>query len=544
MTKLTGLELSGNEIVDVSPLEGLINLGWLRLEENPITDLAPLRRLKAKNPDMEIDIDISVETPVISGRGAAFHVYWTLFNRGEIQRSNLDGTGVRTLFTKLSHPVDIAVDIAGGKIYWSTFLPYKIQRANLDGTNVEDIATNELLGPAHIALDVAGGKIYWTNDDTSGKDDDKIQRANLDGTNVQDLVTEDVRYLNGIALDVRRKKIYWTNLYKIQRANLDGTNVEDIFVNSASPRKFYNLFGIALDVADGKVYWGNPSKSKIQRANLDGSNVQDIVTGVEPSNIALDVADGKVYWGNPSKSKIQRANLDGSNIQDIVTGVEMAKIALGTFSQNPPPVVPVVREDVNRDGIIDLQDTTVVRANLGQTGQNDADVNGDNVVDVDDLVLVLAAIENAAAAPTARTQIQQLFATKEVQQWLTEAQLSADTSPAYLRGITMLEQILALLIPQETALFVNYPNPFNPETWIPYQLSKQADVTVSIYSVDGRLVRTLVLGHQSAGVYQSKSRAAYWDGRNNVGERVASGIYFYTFTAGNFTATRKMLIRK
>ena len=541
LTQLTELSLLYNQISGISTLEGLVNLGFLSLKENPISDFAPLRRLKSKNPDMDIDIDISVKTPVISGGDAAFHLYWTLFDHGAIQRSNLDGTSVRTLLTKLTYPVDIAVDIAGGKIYWSTFLPYKIQRANLDGSNVQDIATDKLLGLAHIALDVAGGKIYWTNDNYSGDGKgDKIQRANLDGSNVQDIVTEGLSYLNGIALDVTRKKIYWTNLYKIQRANLDGSNVQDIFVNSGG----YNLFGIALDVAGGKVYWGNSGKSKIQRANLDGSNVEDIVTGVESDSIALDVAGGKVYWGNPSKSKIQRANLDGSNVKDIVTGVVPAKIVLGIFSQNSLPAVPVVREDVNRDGVIDLQDTAVVRTNLGQTGQNDADVNGDNVVDVDDLVLVLAAIENAAAAPTARTQIQHLFTTKEVQQWLTEAQLSEDTSPAYLRGITMLEQILALLIPQETALFANYPNPFNPETWIPYQLSKPTDVTVSIYSVDGKLVRTLALGHQPAGVYQNKSRAAYWDGRNDVEERVASGVYFYTFTAGSFTATRKMLIRK
>ena len=100
------------------------------------------------------------------------------------------------------------------------------------------------------------------------------------------------------------------------------------------------------------------------------------------------------------------------------------------------------------------------------------------------------------------------------------------------------------LIPDETAMNQNYPNPFNPETWIPYQLLEPAEVTVSIYSMDGKLVRTLVLGHQPAGVYQSKSRAAYWDGRNAFGERVASGLYFYTLAAGDFTATRKMLIRK
>ena len=117
----------------------------------------------------------------------------------------------------------------------------------------------------------------------------------------------------------------------------------------------------------------------------------------------------------------------------------------------------------------------------------------------------------------------------------------------------MLQQLLAALVPQKTALLPNYPNPFNPETWIPYQLAEAADVTLTIYAVDGSLIRTLVLGHQSAGMYQNKSRAAYWDGRNEVGEPVASGVYFYTLstestrdsvTAGEFTATRKMLIRK
>ena len=99
-------------------------------------------------------------------------------------------------------------------------------------------------------------------------------------------------------------------------------------------------------------------------------------------------------------------------------------------------------------------------------------------------------------------------------------------------------------VPAETALLLNYPNPFNPETWIPYHLAEPADVTLSIYAADGKLVRTLALGYQSAGVYESKSRAAYWDGRNAFGERVASGLYLYTFTAGEFTATGRMLILK
>ncbi|MDE0468309.1 MAG: T9SS type A sorting domain-containing protein, partial [Candidatus Poribacteria bacterium] len=95
-----------------------------------------------------------------------------------------------------------------------------------------------------------------------------------------------------------------------------------------------------------------------------------------------------------------------------------------------------------------------------------------------------------------------------------------------------------------TALLANYPNPFNPETWIPYRLAKASEVVVEIFASNGQVVRRLQLGHQPAGIYQSRSRAVYWDGKNEYGEPVASGLYFYTFTAGNFTATRKMFILK
>ena len=104
-----------------------------------------------------------------------------------------------------------------------------------------------------------------------------------------------------------------------------------------------------------------------------------------------------------------------------------------------------------------------------------------------------------------------------------------------------------------TALLANYPNPFNPETWIPYRLAEAANVTLTIYDINGQVVRQLALGHQDAGIYQTRSRAAHWDGRNAFGEPVASGLYLYTLstestrdsvTAGDFTATRKMLIRK
>ena len=109
---------------------------------------------------------------------------------------------------------------------------------------------------------------------------------------------------------------------------------------------------------------------------------------------------------------------------------------------------------------------------------------------------------------------------------------------------TQAAPIVKITLPDKNALLPNYPNPFNPETWIPYQLAVPAEVTLTIYTADGKVVHTLTLGHQPVGIYESRSRAAYWDGRNDVGEPVASGVYFYTLTAGKFTATRKMLILK
>jgi hypothetical protein len=99
-----------------------------------------------------------------------------------------------------------------------------------------------------------------------------------------------------------------------------------------------------------------------------------------------------------------------------------------------------------------------------------------------------------------------------------------------------------LIIPEENQLLLNYPNPFNPDTWIPFQLAKESDVTIHIYNVSGQLVRTLEIGYKDAGLYYSRERAAHWDGKNTTGEKVASGVYFYHIKAGDFQATRKLLV--
>ena len=275
-----------------------------------------------------------------------------------------------------------------------------------------------------------------------------------------------------------------------------------------------------------------------------------LATGV-PALVSGDFEDSSLYvWdfntGEPIKT------FEGDPVRSLVFSSDSTMLASeggdGTvvlWELTAPTEPESLAADVNGDGEVNIQDLVAVAAALGQAGENDADVNGDGEVNIQDLVAVAAAIGEVAAAPAALQQQGAAHLTQEeVQHYLTQAQQADLTDATSLRGIRFLKQLLAALTPKETALLPNYPNPFNPETWIPYQLATPADVTLTIYDIQGHVVRDLDLGHQRPGMYQSKSRAAYWDGRNAVGEPVASGVYFYTFTAGDFTATRKMLILK
>ena len=212
--------------------------------------------------------------------------------------------------------------------------------------------------------------------------------------------------------------------------------------------------------------------------------------------------------------------------------------------------------DVNRDGAVNIADVVLVASNFGKTivgrVHPNPDVNGDGIVNIADLLLVVSLLSDVRAAPALHIQEMPVPTTADLQKWIHQVKnYNIQTDSLVLRpdvikkGIAVLEQLLATLAtPTETRLLANYPNPFNPETWIPYQLSESAEVTLRIYFMDGTLVRTLSLGHQPAGTYHNRSRAAYWNGQNEQGERVASGVYFYTLSAGDFTVTRKMSIRK
>ena len=204
--------------------------------------------------------------------------------------------------------------------------------------------------------------------------------------------------------------------------------------------------------------------------------------------------------------------------------------------------------DVNQDGRISILDLILVARRLGETASAnaEADVNGDGVISILDLIVIAQHMGESTAAAPSRIAIDSIEGLNPtiLQAWIERAHIEDAGSITFQEGIASLQRLLESLVPAKTTLFANYPNPFNPETWIPYQLAEPAEVSVRIYTADGKLVRTLELGHQSVGIYESRSQAAHWDGKNETGESIASGLYFYTLTAGKFIATRRMLIRK
>ena len=242
----------------------------------------------------------------------------------------------------------------------------------------------------------------------------------------------------------------------------------------------------------------------------------------------------------------ERGNDDWANVYlDLeVTPTEFTPVFAAPSERT---MSPFSISDVNVDGQVNVMDLMLVSNALEQTDLTNLrmDVDSDGIFTIADLLQVAAHLGKSIGSQTPAALVvpkQLTYATVEV--WIDQARAADDGSRVFKYGIANLQQLLTRIIPEDTALLANYPNPFNPETWIPYQLAKPAEVTVSIHSADGRLVRTLALGQLPAGAYQDKDRAAYWEGRNEQGEAVASGVYFYTLKAGEFSATKKMLIRK
>ena len=403
------------------------------------------------------------------------------------------------------------------------------------------------------------GRIYWGATHTDPNNTFtmvRLESADLDGRNHSTILTEQNVSLCDLAVDRESGKVYWVaydhvdGTMRLESADLDGRNHSTILTEQN-----VSLYDLAVDRESGKVYWvayDDTVTSRIQRADPDGGNPQTLLTKQDSfmHNLIVDDVGGRIYWvaynGATETVRLESADLDGRNPQTLASSAErISTLAVATSLTNTLP--PLKNADVNQDGNINVDDLIAVVNALAKKAEAKprADVNQDGNVTVDDLLLVIDNLNDGvnAAAP-ALGDIANTLPSARLESLLMGLRIESDGSLKYQRAIAFLEKLLTAARPEKTLLLANYPNPFNPETWIPYQLTKGGEVSITIYDIHGRVVRRLELGHRLVGVYQSKNRAVYWDGRNELGEPVASGVYFYTLTAGDFTATRKMLIRK
>ena len=508
---------------------------------------------------------------------------------GKIQRLNVDGSNFQpNLITDLESPKGLALDVSGGKVYW-TEMSGRIRRANLDGSNVENVATG-LGTPINIAI--FDNTVYWT--EKIGENSGEIRFVNLQG-NVVTRNSFTQGFPVGIALDAVENKLYWTTSNgEIGRSTLGGGDFQPNFVTGlGAPGAFVLNVETPVDVETPVVAATDavlsispspvisPAVGKQLTLNLNitaGEAVAgyQFIVRFDPTALRyVESGNGEylptgAFFVQPVVNR-DRVELAATALAGVSNGdgtlatitFEVMAVKPSTLTLSEPlfaddqgntflPRVeggeitepPELKGDVNADGVVNIQDLVLVASSFGETGENSADINADGVVNIADLVLVAGALGATAAAPSIHAESLELLTAADVREWLSQAHRLNSSYVDYQRGLLVLEQLLTALTPKESTLLPNYPNPFNPETWIPYQLATSGDVKITIYDARGIVVRRLELGYRQAGYYTNRSRAAYWDGCNGLGEHVASGLYFYHLEAEGVSLLRKMVTLK
>ena len=203
---------------------------------------------------------------------------------------------------------------------------------------------------------------------------------------------------------------------------------------------------------------------------------------------------------------------------------------------------------MNGDGTVNIFDLVIAAGSFGKTGAGImGDVNGDDAVNIFDLVIVAGNFGKSlvAAAPSMVSKIELTTEQKQhVASAIDQLESNANRSSAEEIALNVLKAILPERLPTQTQLLANYPNPFNPETWIPFKLAQDSTVTAKIYDLTGKQIRMIELGHLPAGNYVESGKAIYWDGKTETGEAVSSGTYFYQLQARDYIEIRKMVILK
>ena len=506
ISDLTGLEFASNlehltiahrSVSDLSPLAGLTRLKLLYLGHNVISDISPLAGLTNLRTLIFYGNKVSDLSP-LSGLTNLEHL--NIHNNSISDLSPLAGlTSLEYLVLHHNSISDLSPLVANTGLGDGDTIVVL-------GNPLSDISIN-----THIpALRSRGVTVHNTKLSITA-----VKRTNVGDTFTLDLIVEDVVDLAGWQIDI-----------------------------AFNPQ----VLG-AVSVTEGDFLTKNGGNTFFLQGTID--NASGTITGVN-----------QVFLGDGGVSGVGK--LLSITFEAKATGQEtlrLRNLALGSGNgDNIPyalvtnPIITVgASRDINGDGSVNISDLILVGQNLGSANPQ-SDINDDGKVNIFDLIAVAQYLGESTTsdAPAIRwnADLHSLHS-ETIRNWIDMAHTADDRSETFRQGIANLKRLLLIVgnadlrsLPNKTVLLANYPNPFNPETWIPYHLAHNADVTLTIYDTKGVIVRQFSLGYQQAGYYTDRTKAAYWDGRNNVGESVGSGVYFYQLQVEDYSTMRKMVILK
>ena len=591
LTDLTVLGLESNSITDISPVSGLTNLTELYLANNNISDILPLVENTGLGGGDRINVwrnplsyaSINTHIPDLQERGVEVFFH----NRTPRRIRNVSGDDQRgSPGTTLEKPFVVEVQDERSVAFEGVPVTFTVTAG--DGTlSTTRTATDSngraestlTLGPNPgtntVTVSVAGSqeketfnaegiRIPETLDIISGNDQEGLPGAALENPFVVEVRDQTDKPLPGVQVTFSVSSGGGTLSATSAMADVNGRaesiltlgpnlgrNTVTVSVTGIQEQQTFNAEGIRIPLAfwiiSGDKQQGllgealaNPFVVEVRDQSGDPLPGVQVAFSVSIGGGMLSATSATTDVNGRAESILTLGPNPGANTVEVgVTGIQ-EKQSVSAIAELPP-----IPQDVNGGDVVNILDLVLVASVLGDGGRDlDADVNRDGVVNILDLVLVAGALGNVAAAPSADPRALAMLTAADVGQWLVQAGELDLTDATSREGVLFLEQLLAALTPKETALLPNYPNPFNPETWIPYRLARDADVTLTIYDTNGVMVRRLDIAHQLAGHYADRGRAAYWDGRNARGESVASGVYFYQLATPSFRQIRRMVILK
>ncbi len=543
LTKLTYLDLSGNSITSVSVLERLTTLTELKLSDNSISNYDPLRRLLTAIDGIEghpgLTLDINIPPVFTEGTSTTRSVAEYTPPSQDIGDpvSATDADGEHLSYSLEGSDADsFSINGSTGQLQTSAALNYQTKRSYSVTVSVDDgyeggtdtIAVTIYVTNVNEALitpvnqrtqevqDAIVGKVYDVDnaDDVTPAHLAAIIDLSLRSEGITSLKAGDFSGLSSLAnLDLSDNSIsdisVLSGLTKLTELNLSDNSISNISVLSGLT-KLTTLYLERNSISNVSAL---ERLTKLTNLYLESNPISDYapLRRLKKANpniyISINIENNPPQFtqGTNTTRAIPEDAISYTDIGEPISATDTDPYDTLTYRFAPEPFGT---SDAEIFGIDPTSGQLYTYAELDYEEQTSYTV----IVDVSDgnggmdrITVTIYVRDVAGAAPSLET---------------------------------------STLIPNQTGLLTNFPNPFNPETWIPYQLAKPAEVTLTIYDIRGVVVRELKLGHQPAGFYHNRSRAIHWDGRNAFGEKVATGVYFYTLKAGNFTATRKLLIRK